>query len=153
MKIKKAFALVALPALGLALTSCGPKVENYGEDIVDLYNEAADELLACENGSDVDDAVEEIEALTEDAEKLTDEIDADINKMRDEVYEDLTFEEMDEISYAYRKNLYIAKAKLQDGKTTAQKAGDTEKLEKALRKFEAQMQKAEDNLDSGNKKK
>lgn len=153
MKIKKALALVALPALGFALTSCGPKVENYGEDIVDLYNDAAEELLSCEDGSDVDDAVEEIEDLIKDAEKLTDEIDGDINKMRDEVYEDLTIEEMDEIAYTYRKELSIAKAKLQDGLTTAKKAGDTKKLEQALGKFNAQMRKAEAKLDDGNKKK
>ena len=57
MKIKKALALVALPALGFALTSCGSKVENYGEDIVDIYNEAAEEMASCETPSDIDDAV------------------------------------------------------------------------------------------------
>ena len=101
MKIKKALALVALPALGFALTSCGSKVENYGEDIVDIYNEAAEEMASCETPSDIDDAVMAIEKLTEDARKLADEIEANSNKLRDEVYMELTIGELKKIKRNY----------------------------------------------------
>ena len=151
MKIKKAFALVALPALGLALTSCGPKVENYGEDIADLYNDAAEELLDCETSTDIDDAVEEIEALTKDAEELVDDIDKDINKMRDEVYSDLTNEERTDIEYVYSVEVGKAKNKLKDGMYHVKRnlKGDAKDLDKALDKFRETMHKAEQKLREG----
>ena len=149
MKIKKALALVALPALGFALTSCGSKVENYGEDIVDIYNEAAEEMASCETPSDIDDAVMAIEKLAEEARKLADEIEANSNKLRDEVYMELTIGELKEIEYNYRKNLSIANANCEDGLYHVKEhvKGELKALKKASKKLGEALEKAEENLE------
>ena len=149
MKIKKALALVALPALGFALTSCGSKVENYGEDIVDIYNEAAEEMASCETPSDIDDAVIAIEKLTEDARKLADEIEANSNKLRDEVYMELTVGELKKIKRNYRKELSIADANTDDALYHIDEhvKGERKAIKKAFSKLTKELKRAQENLE------
>jgi hypothetical protein len=148
MKIKKALALVALPALGFALTSCGSKVENYGEDIVDIYNEAAEEMASCETASDIDDAVAAVEKLADEAKKLADEIEANSNKLRDEVYMELSIEELEEIEYTYRRDLSIADANCRDAVYHIREhiKGDRKAISKACDKLKHELNRAKENL-------